>query len=255
MRILIPTLLLPAVALAGSGFDGTWKTNVQSVKLTGKPDVYLLTGGEYTCSSCDPPLKVKADGADHKVDGHAYYDTAMVKVTGPNSDEIVLKQGSREFAHIIETVSADATTLTSKFTNHAGQQIVTGEVTEKRLAAGPTGSHPISGSWQQQQFEASDAMRTVQYQMSADGLQMHWNGQSYNAKFDSKEYPIVGDPGKTTVSLKRIDDTTIEETDHRQGKVVDEIRLVAAKDGKTITVTDKDVAHGQTLTYTMEKQP
>ena len=49
MRILIPALLLvPAAALASSAFDGTWKSNVDSVKVTGKPDVYLLAGGEYT---------------------------------------------------------------------------------------------------------------------------------------------------------------------------------------------------------------
>jgi len=57
-----------------------------------------------------------------------------------------------------------------------------------------------------------------------------------------KEYPIVGDPGHTRVSLKRLDDNTVEEIDHRQGKVVDEIRLAAAKDGKTVQVTDKDMA-------------
>jgi hypothetical protein len=56
------------------------------------------------------------------------------------------------------------------------------------------------------------------------------------------------------VSLKKIDDATVEETDHRQGKVVDEIRLALAKDGNTIAVIDKDIAHGQTQTYTLEKQ-
>jgi len=254
MKLLSATLLLPAAALASSGFDGTWKTNLDSIKTTGKPDAYLLAGGEYTCSSCDPPLEVRADGADHKVTGHAYYDTAMVKVTGPNSDEVVLKMGGKEFAHFIETVSADGTTLTQKITNHMGEQTVTAELTEKRVAAGPAGSHPISGSWQPQQVAGNDALRTVQYRMTADGFQYHWNGQSYDAKFDGKEYPIAGDPGKTTVSLKKIDDATVEETDHRQGKVVDEIHLAAANDGKTIAVTDKDVAHGQTTTYTLDRQ-
>jgi hypothetical protein len=56
------------------------------------------------------------------------------------------------------------------------------------------------------------------------------------------------------VSLKKIDDATVEETDHRQGKVVDQIRLALAKDGNTIMVTDKDIAHGQTVTYKLEKQ-
>ena len=255
MRILISALLLvPAAALASSAFDGTWKTNLDSMKVTGKPDVYLLADGEYTCSSCDPELKVKADGAEHKVTGHAYYDTAMVKVISPTSDEIILKQGGKEFARISETVSADGTTLTGKFTNHVGAKVITGEVTEKRIASGPPGSHAISGSWQQGQLKGDDTMRTVQYEMTPDHFTMHWNGQSYDAKFDGKEYPIVGDPGHTRVSLKRLDDNTVEEIDHRQGKVVDEIRLAAAKDGKTVQVTDKDMAHGQTTTYTLEKQ-
>jgi len=90
--------------------------------------------------------------------------------------------------------------------------------------------------------------------MTTDGFQMHWNGQSYDAKFDGKEYPITNDPGKTTVSLKKIDSSTVEETDHRQGKVVDEYRLTVSKDGKTIAVRDKDVAHGQEATYTLDKQ-
>jgi len=90
--------------------------------------------------------------------------------------------------------------------------------------------------------------------MTADGFQMHWNGQSYDAKFDGKDYPVVGDPGKRSVSVKRVDANTVEETDRRQGKIVDEIRLAAAADGKTIAVTDKDLAHGQTMTFTLDKQ-
>ena len=114
MRFLILALLLPAAALAGTGFDGTWKTNMESMKMTGRPLVLLLANGEYTCSSCDPPYTVKADGAEHKVSDQAYFDTAKVKVTGPNSAEIVLKQGSKEVVRFSDTISDDGTTLTSK---------------------------------------------------------------------------------------------------------------------------------------------
>ena len=255
MRTLVAALLLvPAAALASSPFDGTWKTNLDSMQTTGKPDVYLLADGEYTCSSCNPELKVKADGAEHPVTGHAYYDTAMVKVTSPTSDEIVLKQGGKEFARIIETVSADGMTLTGKFKNHVGAKVITGEVVAKRVAGGPPGSHAISGSWQQQHLTGNEVMRTVQYEMTPEHFTMHWNGQSYDAKFDGKEYPVEGDPGHTVVTLKRLDANTVLETDHRQGKVVDEIRLAVATDGKTVQVTDKDVAHGQMTTYTLDKQ-
>ncbi|HVN44844.1 MAG TPA: hypothetical protein VMT66_06285 [Steroidobacteraceae bacterium] len=246
--------MVPATAFAASAFDGTWKQNLDSVKTTGKPDVYLLANGEYLCSSCSPELKVKADGAEHKVSGHAYYDTTSVKVTGPNSDEQLLKQGDKSIARIVESVSADGNTLTQHITSYAGAKPVTVELTEKRVAPAPAGAHPVSGSWQPAAFKGDETARTVKYRMTTDGFQMHWNGQSYDAKFDGKEYPIVGDPGKTTVSLKKLDANSVEETDRRQGKVVDEIHLAASQDGKSIAVTDKDVAHGQTTTYTLEKQ-
>ena len=253
MRLLIPTLLLPAAALAGTGFDGTWKTNMDSLKATGKPIVLVLTPGEYTCSSCNPPYTVTADGAEHRVSGQAYFDTAKVRVTGPSSAEIVLKQGSKELVRFSDTISADGSTLTSKVTNHVGAQTVTDKLIAKRVGAGPENSHPLSGSWQEQQHVGGN-LRTVQYRMTAEGFQMRWNGESYDAKFDGKEYPVAGDPGKTTVSLKRIDAATVEETDHRQGKVVDNVRLALAKDGNTIAVIDEDIAHGQTITYTLAKQ-
>ena len=253
MRLLLLTLLLPAAALAGTGFDGTWQTNVESVKTTGKPMVLLLKGGEYTCVFCNPPYSVRADGAEHKVTGQVYFDTVEVKVTGPNSADIILKQGNKEVVRFSDTVSADGMTLTSKVTNHVGAQTETDELTARRVAAAPADSHPISGSWVEQQHVAGE-QSPVRYRMTAVRFQMRGNGLSYDAKFDGKEYPVLGDPGRTTVSLRKIDDATVEETDHRQGKVVDEIRLALAKDGNTITVVDNDIAHGQTITYTLEKQ-
>lgn len=253
MRLLFLTLLLPASALAGPGFDGAWTTSMQSMQVTGKPLVLLLAEGDYTCSSCNPPYTVKADGAEHKVTGQASFDTARVNVTGPNSAEIVLKQGSKEVVRFGDIVAADGATFISKVTMHYGPQTETDELTVKRVAAAPVNAHPLSGSWVEQQHVAGE-LRPVRYRMTAEGFQMNGNGQSYDARFDGKEYPVAGDPDKTTVSLRKIDDATVEETDHRQGKVVNEIRLELAKDGNTIAVIDRDIARGQRVTYTMERQ-
>jgi hypothetical protein len=256
MKSSLPLLLLcvTTAAMADSAFDGTWKTDLKTVKMTGKPDVYALTKDEYVCSSCSPELRIKPDGADHAVTGHAYYDTASAKITGPNSDEVVLKKDGKEFGRYADTVSADGNTLTTKWINHQGDKDLSGVNTEKRVSAGPAGSHPVSGSWQQEGFDANDALRTVEFRMSADGFQEHWNGEGYDAKFDGKEYPMNGDPGKTTVVLKKLNDQTVEELDHRGGKLVDRIRMTASKDGKTIAVRDEDLAHGQTQSYTLVKQ-
>jgi hypothetical protein len=256
MRIVISALLLvPAAALASSAFDGTWKTRTDSMKVSGKPDTFAIVDGTYTCSSCKPEVKIKADGADHAVTGHDNYDSKAVKVVDPKTVEVINKLAGKVIVTNTVTVSADGTTLTGKFTDYSGAKPATGAYTEKRVAAAAPGAHAISGSWQQGQMgEANDALRTVSYEMKGDHFIMHWNGQSYDAKFDGKEYPVTGDPTHTVVTLKRLDDNTVEETDHRMGKVTDEIRIAAAKDGKTADVTDKDPVHGQTTTYTLEKQ-
>ena len=256
MRILLTAaLLLPAVAFAGSSFDGTWKARLDSMKMTGKPDVLQIADGEYSCSSCVPAVKVKADGKMHKVTGHDYYDEVSVRVISASSIEMTQKLAGKVGGSVTYTLSADGNTLAGKFTDNSGAKTVTGAFTETRVAAGPAGSHGISGSWQQGAVgDMSDAGRDVVYESSGDHFRMHANGMHYDAKFDGKEYPIVGDPGHTRVTLKKVDANTVEETDHRQGKVTDEIRLATAADGKTMTITDKDVVHDQTSTVTLDKQ-
>jgi hypothetical protein len=256
MRIPVTALLLaPAVAFAGSSLDGTWKSRLDSFQVTGKPDSFLLADGTYTCSSCSPELKVKADGMDHAVTGHAYYDSATVKVVNPTTIELTMHRAGKVSAKETDTVSADGKSYTGTFVNYDGAKEAVGTFTEKRVSAGPAGSHAISGSWIADQITAgNDAMRTVTYSMSGDGFKMSSNGQSYDAKFDGKEYPITGDPGHTTVTLKKLSASAVEETDHRQGKVTDVIRIATAPDGKTIKLEDKDEAHGQTVTITFDKQ-
>jgi hypothetical protein len=248
-------VMVPAVAFAASPFDGTWKTLPESMKVTGKADQWQVLDGVYTCASCVPEVKVKADGKDHPVIGHEYYDTVAVVVVSPSAIHVVQKLKGKRTGSVELTASIDGKTLTGKFQDFTGTQVDMGTFTETRRAAGPPGSHAVSGFWQQERLsDTNDVLRTFAYEMTNDQFSMHWNGLSYNAKFDGKEYPVQSDPGGTMVSVKQLDNRTVEETDHRQGKVTDEIRLAAAKDGKTIAITDNDVIHQQITTFTLEKQ-
>jgi hypothetical protein len=249
-------LLIPAAAIAASPFDGTWKTQLDSIQFSSKPDVYELKQGIYTCSSCVPPFSIKADGTDQKVTGHSYYDTAAVRVIDARTVEFAGKlAGKATFSNSL-SVSADGAALTVTFKDMSGTEAVTGTQILKRVAAGAPGSHAISGSWKAEKLaNLSDVGATVTYKMTGDGLQMNWNGQSYDAKFDGKQYLTANDPGKTWVSLKRVSDNTIEETDTRDGHVVDVYRMTVSADGKTMTVVDKDVRRGTTTEYKMLKQP
>ena len=59
----------------------------------------------------------------------------------------------------------------------------------------------------------------------------------YSAKFDGKDYPASGIPNADTVSLKRIDASTIETQQKKNGKVVMTVTTKVSKDGKTRTST------------------
>jgi hypothetical protein len=255
-RLLPMMMLMPAVALCAGALDGTWKSQDETYKVTGKPMDYVLSQGMFKCNSCIPPINVKADGTDQSVTGHDYYDSISVKVVSPTAVETSRKKGGKVVATTASTVSADGKMLTDKFVDYTGAQAAKGTNTSTRLTAGPAGSHALSGTWQQSKFsEGSPTMTTVKYASTADGLKMEWNGQSYDAKFDGKEYPIKNDPGGTTVSLKKIDARTVEETDRRKGKVMDVIRTTVSADGKSAAVVDDSPPYGTKATYTMSKQP
>ena len=255
-RLLVLLWIAPTVALAASALDGTWKTKADSLQVSGPPDAYEISQGMYRCTSCVSPISVKADGTDQSVTGHDYYDTVAVRIIDGNSIERTTKKAGKIIGTDAATVSADGKTLTEKWVFYPGAQPAKGTNTSSRLTAGPAGSHAMSGTWQQDRFsDASDSLLTIKYQSTADGLKMEWNGQSYDAKFDGKEYLTKGDPGKTMVSLKRIDANTIEETDRRGGKVNDIVRTTVSPDGKSLAVVDTDPVQNTKMTYTMMKQP
>jgi len=74
--------------------------------------------------------------------------------------------------------------------------------------------------------------------VEADGKTTHFE---WTAKFDGKDYPVTGDPGRDAVSVKKVDDYTLEITNKKAGKTLSVLRAVYAKDGKTRTETTTGV--------------
>ena len=254
--VFVMTLLASGVLCAQSPFDGTWMTKLDTAKLPTKPDKYVLNKNMYECLTCVPKVSVKADGTDQKVTGHPYFDTIAIKVVDASSVEFTQKKAGKVMYTDTASISSDGNMLSDKFTDTSGTQPVTGEVTSKRVASGPSGSHALSGSWRQDKVNnVSNNGLTITYQGTENGLKMSdQNGNSYDAKFDGQEYPINGDPGQTMVVLKRVGNDTIEETDKRDGKIVGIFRMTVSKDGKTIDAEYNDKQHGTKTTFTMEKQ-
>ena len=250
-------LLMPLLASAQSPFDGTWKVDMNKVDFPKTPDVYLLQNGMYECKSCIPPISVKADGSDQPVTGHPYYDTVAIKVLNNHEIEETNKKDGKTVATSKTMVSSDGNTMTFEFSDSSNTNAapVTGKGEEMRVGAKPpAGANMISGSWRTTKLEnISDNGITWTYKVSGDELTMTSpTGQSYTAKMNGTDAPMKGDPGITSVSVKKIGNNTIEETDKRDGKVIGVMK--ATVNGNTMNATYEDKRNGSTMKYTATKQ-
>jgi hypothetical protein len=253
-KLIIVALLLPLFAWAQSPFDGTWKVNATHA-LSQKPDTFVLQKGEYTCSTCIPRIAVKADGNDQKVSGAKEYDSLAVKPVNDKAVQFTRKKDGKVVSESTDTVSPDGKTLTSEFKEYRSQgQPFTGKYIMTRVSPGPAGSHAISGSWKAAKVEdVSENALTFTLKGTPDGLSMKsGTGESYDAKFDGKDYPLKGDRADRTISLKKVNDTTIEETVKQDGKPFAVNRITV--EGKTLKFLSKDPRRGTTTSFTADKQ-
>ena len=253
---LTPILLAPLSLFAQSPFDGTWHTNMDQAKFSPKPIVFSTKDGKYDCTSCGPQVHVKADGQDQTVTGQTY-DTVSVHEVDPKSIEIKTKKNGKPVYEQTRTVSDDGKTLTVKTTSHRpdSDQTTTAETTLTRVGKTPAGANATSGSWRVNKINQSENALTTTYKGNGNELTMsHPTGESYTAKLDGKDYPVKGAYGWTSVSLKQVNDHTIEETDKRDGTVTDVAKITVSPDGKTMTVVDNSKLTGRTSTYVATKQ-
>jgi hypothetical protein len=89
-------------------------------------------------------------------------------------------------------------------------------------------------------------VKTTVDQVDYQGKTVH---SEYSAQFDSKDYPVKGDPNRDTIAIMKVDDYTFEATNKKAGKVATTNRTVYSRDGKSRTVTTTGTnAQGQKVT-------
>jgi hypothetical protein len=99
---------------------------------------------------------------------------------------------------------------------------------KSKLSAGATKNNTVV-------YEATgDSVKVTTDGTGPDGAAIHteWTG-----KFDSKDYPVTGDPTADMRSYKKVNDRTLAITSKKDGKVTTSGRIVVSADGKTRTVT------------------
>ena len=239
-------LTTPAASIAQTSFNGTWKVDFNSA-LPKKVNVWLLQNGTYKCTSCSPIVEVRADGKDQPVKGQSYA-TISVKIVDTRTVEEIEKKNGQVVSDEKFTVSDDGNTVTDEFGNW--------KLLMSRVEKAPTGAHELSGSWQPLKMESmSDKELLVTYKLEGESFSMSRpTGESYSAKLDGADAPYKGDSDTNSVALNRIDKNTIEETAKLNGKVISVTRLTVAPDGRSITVSVRDLQDGSTNQFVMQRQ-
>jgi hypothetical protein len=253
----IAFLIVAPPASAQSAFDGTW--HAQQISRSGGTMVILLQDGVGDCKggmNCTPEIRAKTDGTDQPISGSLPGMTASARDVSPSWFTIVRKQDGKTTGEANEIVSNDGSTLVITSTNYPtnGSQPVNAGSTWKRIAPGPAGAHKISGTWELIEAHTSNGSFTATFKSDGDGLDYSNQSAGWSAKFDGKDYPATGQPGNATVSLKRIDEHSFEETLKRDGKPYAIETRTVSDDGKTMTEVQKDLRIGTTTTYVAYKQ-
>ncbi len=113
-------------------------------------------------------------------------------------------------------------------------------VAKSKYTPGPV---PKSGTTK---IEAAGAgVKVTVDQTLADGTARHFE---FTANYDGKDSPMTGNPEADTVARTRVNPTTVQTINKKDGKVTTTQTSEVSADGKTRTVTTKGVnASGQTV--------
>lgn len=246
-------LLVPACALAQSAFNGTWKTDTSSIKSSGEPLVIHLKDGLYQNNS-HPPIKIKADGADHAVTGHPGYDSVAIEVVNDHTIKQTEKRDGKVVSVMTVAVAPDGKTANYEFTSYTSTGTATGKGVAERVAKGAPGSNAVAGTWKFGHMESASANGlTSTYKV--DGNDISYSdptGSAYTAKIDGKAVPYTSGMGVSgiTVAVKREGKDSLRETWYRDGKETSHDTLTVSVDGKTMKTTYRDLVehtHGSSM--------
>jgi hypothetical protein len=95
----------------------------------------------------------------------------------------------------------------------------------------------------------ADGLKFTIDRLDAEGKAVH---MEFSPKYDGKDYPTTGMPGADSISLKKINDNTIETVSKKGGTPLVTTKSVVSKNGKTRTTTQKGKnAKGQDVNNTV----
>ncbi len=254
-------------------FDGTWRPHYEPPGSDESPDVVSLAGGIYECHSCHPPYRAPADGRDHVIDGGPRFETIAITVVDDRTVRQVGRRGGEVVYECTTTVAADGNTRTETWTAAMkvgdvlvpvmtplagaadGRRPVLFSSSATRVGPATAGAHLLTGSWKVVELDLLNHEEDTTYRITDGALTMSDGmGRSFTAGLDGVAAPYDGDDRFTGVSVRVIDERTIEEVDFSGDEVVQVTRWRVDRDGRTMHVRFDDT-RGHVMDQTGYKLP
>lgn len=248
--------LSPVVCSAQTPFDGTWKTDPNTIDHPAKPVMHVFKDGLYECKTCIPKLNIKFDGKDQKLEGNPRADTLAIKVIDKSHLEMITKKGGKVVGSHKVAVSMDTNSMIVEYTDtYPNGQVVKGATSFARVTYDKTAPHLMSGSWKPIKEERrSENGLTVTYKSEGKTMTMsNPLGLGYKAEINGPDAPVTGDPAFETVSVK-VSKNVLEESYKRGGKQVASTRVQVLPNGKEAKVDWIDYVARLNGNHVMKKQ-
>ena len=222
-------------------------------------DVYLVSNGNYSCSSCTPPRHYAADGKLHRIAGDPEVNFESVAVTGPRT--IVTRLLEKTMTRTTTmTVSPDNRTATYVSIDHRPgiRQRLKTVYRARRVAPAAPGAHPVSGTWQGVAYViVPELIRTTELRDTPSKFSYRVPiGVTYtDAAFGGPPVPVRGRGTKgMQASVKRPDDRTVVENRTRNGKLIMVRTFSLSVDGRVLKMSSRYPENGSTFTITSHRK-
>jgi hypothetical protein len=233
LMLLFAIVTTPLRAANGS-FVGMWKLNPEKSTMHDQMKVTPAGTNRYAFDFGGGPEFIVANGTDQAgLEG----STLAVTAEGPRSWKVVRKKDGRMQISAIWTLSEDGNSLRDDFTGYPSNG---SSFTIHYIYARIAGTSGFAGTWDST-TEKADRVEVEIQPYEGNGLSFT-NRKDHSVKtmkFDGKDYPVKDPhaPAGAISSARRVDASTLEFTEKRNGKVADTQHIQLSPDGTTLTMT------------------
>ncbi|WP_447753995.1 hypothetical protein [Pseudomonas nicosulfuronedens] len=226
---------LPLTALASSPLEGTWRID-WALTFPDMLDKYELKDGYYSCQTCTPPLRIKADGKDHPIQSLEGVDAMSATVKNDYQLRLQQKLKGVLVSTQIFTVSSDGRQFKGmSYLGPKKEELDSAE--DVRVGEPIKGEHLISGVWASPGVRASDRDSTFSFRMVDGRLELKSDGgESYIAPLDGSIAPLKGNESANRVAVLKLSERVIKSQKFKGDALVQAMQITVTEDGQMMSL-------------------